>query len=193
MKIGGLGGGPSHPLNRSRFTAAINTSTPRERVGARLKPRIPGWRLTGNCTIHLDHGGLDRWNKVKAINVAASISGAIWYVKSKGDFLKIVVLTAETRNERVTVDFPGQDKRAIFEPNRIVIETADGTLTEARDNPEESFEGQQRETPWNDIHVVYFVGEALWTYLNTPFLYTYEGFTTEETPSIQVEDETCGG
>jgi hypothetical protein len=109
---------------------------------------------------------------VKAINVAASISGAIWYVKSKGDFLKIVVLTAETRNERVTVDFPGQDKRAIFEPNRIVIETADGTLTEARDNPEESFEGQQRETPWNDIHVVYFVGEALWTYLNTPFLYS---------------------
>jgi hypothetical protein len=92
------------------------------------------------------HGGLDRWNKVKAIKVAASITGAIWYVKSKGDFLKNVVLTAETRNERVTVDFPGQDKRAIFEPNRIVIETADGTLTEARDNPEESFEGQQRET-----------------------------------------------
>jgi hypothetical protein len=66
-----------------------------------------------------------------------SITGAIWYVKSKGDFLKNVVLTAETRNERVTVDFPGQDKRAIFEPNRIVIETADGTLTEVRDNPEE--------------------------------------------------------
>jgi hypothetical protein len=136
------------------------------------------------------HGGLDRWNKAKAIQVAASISGAIWYVKSKGDFLKNVALTAETRNERVTVDFPGQDKRSIFEPNRIVIETADGTLTEARDNPEESFEGQQRETPWNDIHMVYFVGEALWTYLNTPFLYTYEGFTTVETPSIQVEGET---
>jgi hypothetical protein len=58
-----------------------------------------------------------------------------------------------------------------------VIETADETLTETRDNPEELFEGQQRETPWNDIHVVYFVGEALWTYLNTPFLYTDEGFT----------------
>jgi hypothetical protein len=134
------------------------------------------------------HGGLDRWNKVKAIEVAASISGAIWYVKSKGDFLKNVALTAKTRNERVTVDFPGQDKRSIFEPNRP--ETADGTPTEARDNPEESFEGQQRETPWNDIRMVYFVGEALWTYLNTPFLYTYEGFTTEETPSIQVEGET---
>jgi hypothetical protein len=136
------------------------------------------------------HGGLDRWNKVNAIKVAASITGAIWFVKGKGDVLKNVVLTAETRSERVTVDFPGQDKRAVFEPNRIMIEKADGTLIEARDNPEKSFEGQQRETPWDDIQVAYFVGEALWTYLNTPFLYTHDGFLTEEISSIQVEGET---
>jgi hypothetical protein len=136
------------------------------------------------------HGGLDRWKKVQAIQVAASITGAIWYVKSKGDFLKNVVLTAETRKERLTVDFPGQNKRAIFEPDRVVIETEGGTLIEARDHPEESFAGQQRETPWDDIHAAYFVGEALWTYLNTPFLYANEGFVSEEIPSIQVESET---
>ena len=136
------------------------------------------------------HGGLDRWNKVNAIKVGASITGAIWFVKGKGDVLKNVVLIAETRNERVTVDFPGQDKRAIFEPNRIVIERLNGTLIESRDNPEKSFAKQQRETPWDDIDVAYFVGEALWTYLNTPFLYTHDGFTTDEIPSIQVEDET---
>ena len=110
------------------------------------------------------HGGLDRWNKVKAIKVAASITGAIWFVKCKGDFLKNVVLTVETREERVAIEFRGQNKRAIFEPNRVAIETADGALIEAHDNPEESFGGQQRETPWNDFHVVYFVGEAVWTY-----------------------------
>src|SRR5271154_2327096 len=132
------------------------------------------------------HGGLDRWNKVTAIKVAASITGAIWFAKGKGDSLKNVVLTAETRNERLTVDFSGQDKRAIFEPNRIVI----GTRIEVRDNPENSFARQQRETPWDDIDVAYFVGEALWTYLNTPFLYTRDGFATEEIPSIQVEGET---
>jgi hypothetical protein len=136
------------------------------------------------------HGGLDRWNKVKAIKVAASITGGIWFVKGKGDFLKNVVLTAETRKERLTVDFPGQDKRATFEPKRIVVETVKGTLIEARDNPIQSFEGQRRETPWDDIHVVYFVGEALWTYLNTPFLYTHDGFATEEIASIQVDGET---
>src|ERR1700691_1354158 len=96
------------------------------------------------------HGGLDRWNKVKAIQVEASITGAIWFVKGKGDFLKNVVLTAETGAERLTVDFPGQNKRAAFAPDRIVIETLEGTLIQARDNPEKLFEGQQRETPWDD-------------------------------------------
>jgi len=136
------------------------------------------------------HGGLDRWNKLHSIKVAASITGGIWWVKGKGDFLKNVVLTAETRNQRLTIDFPGQNKRTIFQPNRVVIETADGTLLDSRDNPEQSFAGQQRETPWDEIHVAYFVGEALWTYLNTPFLYTQQGFATEEIPSIQVAGET---
>ena len=136
------------------------------------------------------HGGLERWNKVKSVRVAASITGAIWYVKGKPDVLKDVVMTIAAKTERLVTDFPGEDKRTVFEPNRIVMEKLDGTLIEARDNPEESFKGQQRETPWDDIDVAYFQGEALWTYLTTPFLYTYEGFTTEEIASIQVEGET---
>src|SRR5271156_5530625 len=85
------------------------------------------------------HGGLDRWNKVNAIRVAASITGAIWYVKGKPDFLKNVILTVDTRKERVIVELLSQQKRAIFEPNRISLETSTGALVEARDNPEKSF------------------------------------------------------
>jgi hypothetical protein len=135
------------------------------------------------------HGGLERWNKVTSVNVAASITGAIWFVKSKGDVLRNVIMTIATKKERVTTDFPGQDKRTIFEPARIVMEKTNGTLIDTRDDPEKSFQGQQRETPWDDIDVAYFCGEALWTYLNTPFLYTHEGFATEEVSSIQVEGE----
>jgi len=136
------------------------------------------------------HGGLDRWNKVKSVKVSASITGAIWFLKSRGDALKNVEMTIDTKVERVVTDFPGQNKRSIFEPNCIVIQKVDGTRIESRGNPEESFKGQQRETPWDDIHVAYFAGEALWTYLNTPFLYTYKGFESEEIPSIQAEGET---
>lgn len=136
------------------------------------------------------HGGLDRWNKVNSIKVAASITGAIWFVKSKGDVLKNIITTIDTKKERVTMDFPGQNKHSTFEPARVAIEKNDGSVIEARDNPEKSFEGQQQSTPWDDLHVAYFSGEALWTYLNTPFLYAQEGFATEEVSSIQVDGET---
>jgi hypothetical protein len=137
------------------------------------------------------HGGLDLWRQIRSIQVAASITGAIWFVKSQGDALKDVVLTADTLTQRLIVDFPGQDKRAIFEPQRIVIRHMDGTPITDRDNPERSFVGQQRETPWDDIHVIYFVGEALWTYLNVPFLYTQDGFVTAEVAPIEIDGEVC--
>jgi hypothetical protein len=136
------------------------------------------------------HGGLERWSTVKSVKVAASITGEIWYVKGKPDCLKDVVVTCDAKVERLVMDFPGQDKRSIFEPERVVIEKVDGTLVEARDDPEKSFEGHKRETPWDDLHVAYFSGEALWTYLTTPFLYTYAGFKSEEIASIEVEGET---
>jgi hypothetical protein len=137
------------------------------------------------------HGGLDLWRQIRSIRVAASITGAIWFVKGQGDALKDVVLTVDTSTERLTVDFLGQDKRAIFEPQRIVIQHMDGTPITARDNPEQSFVGQQRETPWDDIHVIYFVGEALWTYLNVPFLYTQDGFFTAEIAPVDIDGEVC--
>src|SRR5271170_5840315 len=123
------------------MTAATMVLDPKD--GSPGELAVPAKEVPKNELLDLAvkaHGGLDRWNKVKAIKVAASITGAIWYVKGKRDFLKNVVLTAQTRNERLTVDFPGQDKRAIFGPNRVAIETAAGALIEARDNPEKSFE-----------------------------------------------------
>jgi hypothetical protein len=137
------------------------------------------------------HGGLALWRQIRSIRVAASITGAIWFVKGQGDALKDVVLTVDTSTQRLTVDFPGQDKRAIFEPQRIVIQHMDGTPITARDNPEQSFIGQQRETPWDDIHVIYFVGEALWTYLNVPFLYAQEGLVTAEIAPVDIDGEAC--
>ena len=135
------------------------------------------------------HGGLERWHDLNTIKVAASITGAIWFVKSQGDYLKNVVMTADTKQEKLTTDFPGQDTRFVFQPQKLVMERVDGTEIEIREDPETSFAGQKRETPWDDLHVAYFQGEALWTYLTTPFLYTFEGFQTEEISPIHVDGE----
>ena len=136
------------------------------------------------------HGGMDRWSMVTSVEITASITGAIWHVKGKPDVLKSVVMTADTGSERLTTVFPGQDKQSVFEPDRVVIERADGTPAEARDDPEASFAGQKLDTPWDDIHVAYFSGEALWTYLNTPFIYARSDFSTEEISPIDVDGET---
>lgn len=136
------------------------------------------------------HGGLDRWNQVKSITVEASITGALFDVKGDPDAVKDVRFEVDTTRQLLTMDFAGQDKRAIFEPSRVVVQRRDGTLIDARDDPESSFDGHQLETRWDDVHLAYFTGEALWTYLNTPFLYTWPGFTTEEITPIEVDDET---
>src|SRR4029434_4350134 len=136
------------------------------------------------------HGGLKRWSRVEAVTMAASVSGAIWRDKSKIDYFENVNLKVETKRERVTMDFPGQNKRSVFEPNRVEIQRSDGTVVATRDDPEASFRGQERFTPWDDIHVAYFSGEAFYTYCNTPFLCTYGGFSSEEIPPLSGDGES---
>jgi hypothetical protein len=135
------------------------------------------------------HGGLDRWNQVKSITVGASITGAFWHLKGQDDALKDVRFEVDTTRERLAMEFAGQDKRSVFEPHRVVLQRRDGAPIAARDDPEKSFAGHQLETPWDDLHLAYFTGEALWTYLNTPFIYTWPGFATEEIAPIEVDDE----
>ena len=135
------------------------------------------------------HGGLDRWNQVTSVSFAASITGALWYVKRKPDVLKDVIVRVYTKEERVDMSFVGQDKRTTFRPDLVALEHKDGTVIEARDDPEESFDDHKRDTPWDDLHVAYFSGEALWTYLNVPFVLARDDFRTEEVPGFDVDGE----
>jgi hypothetical protein len=136
------------------------------------------------------HGGMDRWNRIRAIRVDATITGAFWQIKGKSDALKAIRFEVDTTRERLTMDFVGQNLRSLFEPDRVVLQQLDGTVVDARDDPERSFDGHQFQTPWDDLHLAYFTGEALWTYLNTPFLFTSPGFVCEEIAPIEVDGET---
>ena len=51
---------------------------------------------------------------MESVKVAAAITGAIWFVKSKGDALKEVVMTIATKKERLVMDFFGQNKHCYF-------------------------------------------------------------------------------
>jgi hypothetical protein len=127
------------------------------------------------------HGGLRRWNEFKSLKAELSVDGAIWHVKQQPGLLADKIVEIDTHAERLTITpFTAPDRRSVFAPGRLVLETLDGNVVESRDDPEAAYEGQTLETPWDKFHVAYFASEALWTYLTSPFLYTYPGFASEE-------------
>jgi hypothetical protein len=76
--------------------------------------------------------------------------------------------------------FGAADRHSCFTPERVSIETDDGTVLEALDQPRASFAGYALETPWSTLQLAYFVGTAMWTYLTQPFTFTLPGFQTTE-------------
>ena len=95
-----------------------------------------------------------------------------------------------THQEHLTISpFSAPDLRSEFVPERLDLETFDGTAVETRNHPERAFEGQAFESPWDKFHVAYFASEALWTYLTLPFLYTYPGFKSAEIEPWQEDGE----
>ncbi|MGA9914689.1 MAG: hypothetical protein WBR17_19395 [Paraburkholderia sp.] len=127
------------------------------------------------------HGGLERWNAFRTLEAEMSITGGIWHVKQKPDIFRHVVAAIDMHAQRVEMrPFTAPDRHAIFTPGRVAVESTDGRVLESRDNPRSSFAGHSQQTPWDDLHAAYFCSYALWTYLSTPFLYTYPGVVTEE-------------
>src|SRR5271168_2099268 len=127
------------------------------------------------------HGGLAAWNAFSDLELKLSIGGAIWDLKKNPGLLRDVTYNMKTHVEQLTITgFSAPDRRITFVPNRLTLETLDGKVIDSRDNPRASFAGQTAETPWDKLHVAYFSSYALWTYFNSPFLYTLPGFLTEE-------------
>ena len=137
------------------------------------------------------NGGLDRWNSFTRLRAELDVGGAIWAVKQQPGLLHDKVFELETHRERLTITpFTTPDRRSVFTPERQELQMLNGRLVEHRDRPEQAFAGQVRETPWDAFHVAYFASEALWTYLTSPFLYTYPGFETQEIEPWEEEGET---
>jgi len=127
------------------------------------------------------HGGLKRWNEFSTLKTDLSIGGAIWDFKQQPGLLTDKIFEIKTHEEHLSITpFSKPDMRSVFVPKRLVLETLAGKTLETRDDPEAAFAGQTFADPWDKFHVAYFASEALWTYLTSPFLYTYPGFESEE-------------
>jgi hypothetical protein len=136
------------------------------------------------------HGGQARWDAIRTVTAELSIGGALWAFKGKAGILQDAHYEADVHVQRATLGrFTAPDRRVRFTRDRLVLETNAGVVIETRDNPRSAFVGHTRESSWDDLHVAYFSGYAMWTYLTQPFLYAYRGFETREIDPWEEEGE----
>ncbi len=140
------------------------------------------------------HGGLDRWKKFNRVTATIIGGGGLWPMKGTALDSGPREMTAMLHEEWASVSPFGQpDWRTVFTPNRVVIETATGAVVQERSDPRASFTGHIMNTCWDPLHLAYFNGYAMWTYLTTPFFMAMPGFTVAEISPWQQGDESWRG
>jgi hypothetical protein len=128
------------------------------------------------------HGGWDRWNGYDQVDATIVSGGGFFPLKSCPQDSNPRRMSVWLHDERSSVvPYGAPDQRSMFTPDRIAIEKLDGALVAERRAPRDSFAGHQMNTPWDALQRAYFNGEALWTYLTTPFLLAMDGVQVEET------------
>ena len=137
------------------------------------------------------HGGLDRWNTHEKIDVTIVSGGGFYLLKGQIPDAQPRRMTAWLHQQQTSLTpYGAPDQRSVFTPERITIEKNDGTILAERYAPKDSFAGHQMNTQWDPLHGAYFNGEAMWTYLTSPFLLAKDGVRVEETEPWREGSET---
>ena len=71
----------------------------------------------------------------------------------------------------VVEPFVAHGQRGIYLPDRTVVESLDGRLVEALDNPRDSLRTVALGDAWSATQVLYFVGYSLWMYFTLPYTF----------------------
>jgi hypothetical protein len=136
------------------------------------------------------HGGLEQWQKVKAITINCTFSGGLITQKGYPGHHQMTLRAEATEQKTVIQGLGGNQKRRIYTPLRTVVEQTFGdSPPDIRDHPRASFAGHERATLWDDHHLTYFTGYAFWYYLTMPFCFTLPGFKTREIEEFKERDE----
>jgi len=136
------------------------------------------------------HGGLERFNHFKTLSAHLATGGVLQSLKGQAGALSTDVTVELHQEHALFAPFKLPNQRAVFTPERVAIETSEGAVVAERANPRAAFAGHTRETPWDDLHLIYFAGYAMWTYLTVPFSLTWAGFEAKEIEPWQEQGET---
>lgn len=136
------------------------------------------------------HGGLQRWQEATTIHAKGSIGGLLWTLRGQEGILSTADMTVDVQRQHLVYKgFTRPELRGVFTPDRVTIETRNGDVVAERTAPREDFASHGPDTPWDELHVLYFAGYAMWNYLTAPYLLTRPGVVVQELEPLQETGE----
>ena len=137
------------------------------------------------------HGGAQLWAGYSRVEATIVSGGGFFALKGVVQDDEPRQMTVRLHEQWASVSpYGADDQSGVFTAGRVAVEKTDGSVVAERFAPRDSFAGHQMHTAWDPLQRAYFNGEALWTYLTTPFLLTMPGVRVEETEPWIEGDET---
>lgn len=136
------------------------------------------------------HGGLARWRGLTSISATMTASGGLFTWKGHPGGLGTVQASADVARPRLTFTPFAGSARGQFAPDHLEVTAADGSVQQQLDNPRETLLRLDLNVPWNELHLLYFTGYAMWNYLCSPFLLSWPGIQSEEIEPLVEGGET---
>ena len=113
------------------------------------------------------HGGLTRWNQLQNVTAHTLTGGALWGIKGQDGVISDSTVHVDLHRQFTSHSpFGGPGLRDAYTPDRVAVENDSGAVIAERIQPRSAFAGHSLETAWDRLHLAYFTGYAMWTYLD---------------------------
>jgi hypothetical protein len=120
------------------------------------------------------HGGADALDEIGDVAVALDVGGLAFTAhRQPGRFSLRATVDAHVPHV-VFADFLGSGREAVFTPDRVSVGDA------VREHPRDAYGDLLFR--WDELHLAWFCGYALWNYVTTPWLLASEGVRVEDLP-----------
>jgi hypothetical protein len=128
------------------------------------------------------HGGADRWSSVQQLTMNVRVSGPILALRLKSPRTRSFEAVVDTQRFHISLNpFPRRGMRGVCDLQTVRIEANGKDQRPARREALRSTDGRlRRRFAWTDLHVLDFLGYAVWNYAVSPFVFSWAGFACHE-------------
>lgn len=127
------------------------------------------------------HGSAERFAARTEIAVRISASGLAFTLKGQRGAIRDAVGRVATAGQHVVYEpYGGDGHRGVFDSGDVRIEAPDGSTVAERRDARRAFRRVRQQLRWDALDMLYFSGQALWTYVSLPYVLERPGYEVDE-------------